>query len=56
MKEWTTGESFFGELKNGLSFDSSISFCRKLVLKDPFVLKQLKKLLNYEIAVGMNGK
>eukprot|EP01017_Pseudomicrothorax_dubius_P038622 TRINITY_DN5819_c0_g1_i8.p1 TRINITY_DN5819_c0_g1~~TRINITY_DN5819_c0_g1_i8.p1 ORF type:complete len:210 (+),score=48.54 TRINITY_DN5819_c0_g1_i8:44-673(+) len=56
-KQWTTGESFFGELKGGFVFPGSISFCRDLLDKRKTqILDELKKHVAYEVAVGINGK
>ena len=56
-KEWTTGQSFFGELKGGNIFNLPINYCERLK-KDgkAMIFKELSKYVTFEVAVGINGK
>lgn len=52
-----TGESFFGELKEGMIFDYRNSFCRELINdKKAVILNKIKTLLTFEICIGVNGR
>eukprot|EP00761_Pharyngomonas_kirbyi_P004929 gb/GECH01004934.1/.p1 GENE.gb/GECH01004934.1/~~gb/GECH01004934.1/.p1 ORF type:complete len:250 (+),score=50.58 gb/GECH01004934.1/:1-750(+) len=54
-RSWVTGESIFGELKEGYIFECSLGLCRQLLEGNCTVLRELGKI-PFEIAVGMNGK
>jgi exosome complex component RRP40 len=55
-KEWVTGESIYGELKDGHIINCSISLARKLLDDDCAVLNQLGRQLAFEVAIGYNGR
>jgi exosome complex component RRP40 len=53
----TTGKSDgFGELKDGMWFSCSLSWCRRLLSKDNSLFKEVASLFPFEVAVGMNGR
>ena len=55
-KEWTTNETIYGELCNGLLLHlPNISKVNSLLLPDCIVLNALGKHFSYEVAIGMNG-
>lgn len=51
-----TGESIYGELKEGMVLDFPLSFCRALLKDEKNLLEEIKKYASYEIAIGLNGK
>ncbi len=51
-----TGEAFFGELKDGIVFNVSIRLCRKLLQKEPLILRLFQEYVSFEICVGVNGR
>lgn len=55
IKDWASGEAFFGELKGGYLFKVSLRLSEKLLQPNCIVLECLAKQLAFEIAVGMNG-
>lgn len=55
-KDWTTGESQFGELKMGCLFKVNQATCRRLLERKNPLLEALGRKLAFEIAVGMNGR
>lgn len=55
-KDWVTGLSLFGELKDGYMIPLDSMICRSLLQSDNEFLKQLGDRLPFEIAVGMNGR
>ena len=55
-KDWVTGESLYGELKEGHQFKCSLPLARKLFLGTAAVLAELEKHgIPFEIAAGVNG-
>jgi len=55
-KDWASGESIYGELKEGMVLDFPMSFCKSLLKDEKNLLEELKKYVTYEIAIGHNGK
>jgi len=55
-KDWTTGETQFGELKGGCVFQVRRSTCRMLCESNNLVLVALGKQLAFEICIGLNGR
>lgn len=55
-QDWASGESVYGELKEGMVLDFPISFCKELLKDTKGMLEELKKYASYEIAIGLNGK
>lgn len=55
-KDWTSGESQFGELKGGLVFPVSPATCRRLSQTDCPLLQVLGKAIPFEACVGLNGR
>jgi exosome complex component RRP40 len=53
-KDWVTGESQFGELKEGYSFQCSVGLCRNLLSSNCYVLSYLGEIMSFECAVGKN--
>lgn len=54
-KEWSSGETVYGHLNQGLLINVSTGMSRKLLRPDCAVLNALGKFFTYEAAVGMNG-
>jgi len=55
-KEWTTNETIYGELSNGLLIHlSNLSIVNTLLVPDCTVLNSLGKHFAFEVAIGMNG-
>lgn len=54
-KEWVTGEAFFGELKEGVSFKIPVAVAREFASKEPRLLQILKGYFTFEIIIGVNG-
>lgn len=54
-KEWSTGETIYGELQGGTLVQLSINKARRLLLPSNAILKQLGKQFSFEVAIGMNG-
>jgi len=46
----------FGDLKEGMVMNYSISWCRELLKDSKQILSQLQKYVSFEIAVGVNGR
>jgi len=55
-KDWTTGESQFGELKGGCVFTVRRSSCRRLSETNNPVLTSIGKHVPFEVCIGFNGK
>lgn len=55
-QDWVTGQSLFGELKEGYGFDCSMSLARTLLDEECWVLQCLGKYIPFELAIGVNGK
>ncbi|KAL9648819.1 hypothetical protein ABK040_003751 [Willaertia magna] len=55
-KDWSTGESTFGELKGGYVIECSIGLCRKLLDPNCYLLKAISDYVSFEVAVGLNGR
>ncbi|GJQ12846.1 hypothetical protein GpartN1_g4637.t1 [Galdieria partita] len=53
---WVTGETVFGELKQGNLIHCSISLCRNILLGRNTVFTELGKYIPFEQATGMNGR
>ena len=56
VKNWASGESFFGNLKNGMVFDFPIKYASLFISSDNYVLNRLNDVLSFEIVFGHNGK
>ena len=56
VKNWASGESFFGALKNGMVFDFPMKDASLYISSDNYVLNRLNDVLNFEIVFGHNGK
>jgi exosome complex component RRP40 len=54
-KDWTTGESTFGELKEGIDLVLNYHICEQLK-HDALIFDTLKRLVSFEIAIGANAK
>ena len=54
-KEWVTGLSQFGELKDGATINASTALCQSLLQTDCVVLQCLGRRMPFEMAVGFNG-
>lgn len=54
-KDWSTGETIYGSLPEGLLIRVSLTMARSLLRPDCAVLNALGKHLVFEVAVGMNG-
>eukprot|EP00940_MAST-03C_sp_MAST-3C-sp2_P003083 g3083.t1 len=54
-KDWVTGESVYGELKDGTIFRCSLSLATKLRDPNCVVLNELGSSIPFEIVVGSNG-
>lgn len=54
-KEWSSGETVYGELPEGLLVRISLGQSRSMLKPDSIVLNALGKHFAYEVAVGMNG-
>lgn len=55
-KDWTTGESQFGELKGGCVFPLRRSSCRRLSEMNNPVLSSIGKNIPFEVCIGFNGR
>ena len=55
-KDWTNGESQFGELKGGLVFTVSPAMCRRLSQTGCPLLQALGKVIPFEACIGLNGR
>lgn len=55
-KAWTTGESYFGQLKGGYMCEASKKLLKYLQSKKCYLLNQLGELFEFEIIVGFNGR
>jgi len=56
VKNWASGESFFGALKNGMVFDFPIKYASLFISSDNYVLDRLNDVISFEIVFGHNGK
>ena len=54
-KEWSTGETIYGELRGGALVKLSINKARQMLLPSNAILKLLGKHFSFEVAIGMNG-
>jgi len=54
-KDWTTGESLYGELKGGFVFKVSLGLAERLIDPECAVLLALANGIAFEVAVGRNG-
>lgn len=54
-KDWTTGESTYGEFKAGLDINVHPSVCNMLRFNRQ-IFDQLKKFISYEISIGLNNR
>ena len=55
VKDWTSGESVYGVLSEGLVSHVSTSYCKQLLRPDCVLLNCLGRHLAFEIAIGLNG-
>jgi len=56
VKNWASGESFFGQLKNGNVFNFNMQHAWKFINKDNYLLNRLNDMISFEIVVAHNGK
>ncbi|CAM9773993.1 unnamed protein product, partial [Phaeothamnion confervicola] len=54
-KDWNTGQSTFGELKDGMAVRCSLMHARSLMRPESAVLNALGRRVPFEVAVGVNG-
>ena len=54
-KEWSSGETVYGALHEGLVVRVPVGTARAMLLPDCVVLNALGRHMAYEVAVGMNG-
>eukprot|EP01035_Chromulina_nebulosa_P017715 gene17715-23307_t len=54
-KEWSSGETLYGELPEGLILKISTEYAYRLLQLDNKLLNHLAKYYAYEVAVGVNG-
>jgi len=55
-KAWTSGESYFGELKGGYLCEITLRTINYLQTKKCYLLNELGQLFQFEIIVGFNGR
>mmetsp|Transcript_2225 Transcript_2225/g.6338 ORF Transcript_2225/g.6338 Transcript_2225/m.6338 type:complete len:229 (-) Transcript_2225:101-787(-) len=55
-KAWNTGEVLFGELKEGLTFEVTLSAAQRMLAADCFVLDRLGEDFAFESCAGHNGR
>jgi len=55
-KNWSSGESFFGNLKDGNIFSFPKNSAWDFYKEDNFAVKRMSDVFQFEFAVGMNGK
>jgi exosome complex component RRP40 len=55
-KDWTTGETQFGELKAGCVFKVRRATCRRLSENNAPLLMALAKHVPFEVCIGFNGR
>ena len=55
-KNWASGESFFGQLKEGHIFSFDKSYAGEFYRQDNFAVNRLSDVCSYEIAAAHNGK
>ncbi|KAL4489871.1 hypothetical protein ABPG72_010770 [Tetrahymena utriculariae] len=56
-KQWMTGESFFGQIKDGMVANISIEYAKSIIGQGDFVFRAFKKYIkSFETAIGSNGK
>jgi len=56
VKNWASGESFFGHLKKGNIFKFPMEHAWNFINSDNYLLKRLNDIINFEIVIGQNGK
>lgn len=54
-KEWSSGETMYGALAEGILIRVNLSTARALLLPDCVVLNALGRFFAFEVAVGING-
>lgn len=54
-KEWTTGESVFGQLHGGILIRLGLNMARRLLSPESVTLNCLGRHFKFEVAVGVNG-
>jgi len=54
-KEWTTGETIYGPLSDGLIVNVSITHARSLLHPENVLLNALSRHFIFEVAIGVNG-
>jgi len=55
-KNWSSGESFFGNLKDGNVFTFPKNSVWDFYNEDNFAVKRMSDIMQFEFAVGQNGK
>ncbi len=56
VKNWASGESFFGQLKNGNVYNFPMQHAWSFINSDNYLLNRLNDMVSFEIVVGHNGK
>ncbi|GAW83278.1 exosome complex component RRP40 [Plasmodium gonderi] len=56
VKSWINYENYLGELVDGFMFRVSISYAKSLIGDKCYILDFIGKDINYEIAIGHNGR
>jgi exosome complex component RRP40 len=56
VKNWASGESFFGQLKGGNVFNFPMQHAWSFINTDNYLLNRLNDMLSFEIVVGHNGR
>ncbi|CDR97214.1 Exosome complex component RRP40 [Babesia bigemina] len=56
MKQWTTKETYFGQLEDGFMFTVPIPYSYCLSGDRCYVLEKCAARFKYEIAIGLNGR
>lgn len=54
-KEWSSGETTYGQLAEGQLVRVSLALCRLLLLPESVLLHTIGRKIAFEVAVGMNG-
>lgn len=56
VKNWASGESFFGQLKKGNLFNIPMQHVFSLINSENYALTRLNDIISFEIVIGHNGK
>jgi exosome complex RNA-binding protein Rrp4 len=55
-KNWTSGESFFGVIKDGMVYNFPRIYTWEFIAEDNYALSRLRDFVGFEICVGYNGR